>query len=42
MQVGIIADIHDHISNLGKALRALDCVDVLVCCGDLCSPFIVR
>ncbi|MFQ5741287.1 MAG: metallophosphoesterase family protein [Acidobacteriota bacterium] len=41
MQVGIISDIHDNIWKLELALRSLQAVDVLVCCGDLCSPFIV-
>ncbi len=41
MQIGIIADIHDRIDNLRKALRMLENVDALICCGDLCSPFIV-
>ena len=42
MLVGVIADIHDHIDNLRKALVALSHVDVLLCCGDLCSPFIIK
>lgn len=42
MRIGIIADIHDHISNLDKALQALKNVDAIMCCGDLCSPFIVK
>lgn len=41
MQIGIISDIHDNISNLRKALVMLKDVSVLLCCGDLCSPFIV-
>lgn len=42
MQVGVISDIHDHIGKLEKATAALSGVDVVICCGDLCSPFIVR
>lgn len=41
MQVGVISDIHDHIGQLEKATAALVKVDVIICCGDLCSPFIV-
>lgn len=41
MQIGIISDIHDHIINLRKALHMLQRADALICCGDLCSPFIV-
>jgi len=41
MQIGILSDIHDNILNLRKALQVLQGVPVLLCCGDLCSPFIV-
>jgi len=41
MKVGIISDIHDNLDNLRKALKMLQQTDVLICCGDLCSPFIV-
>lgn len=41
MQIGIISDIHDHIDNLRKALSMLKNAEALICCGDLCSPFIV-
>jgi len=42
MQVAIISDIHDHIGNLRTALKMTKEADVLICCGDLCSPFIVK
>ncbi len=41
MKVGIISDIHDNIWRLSDALERLERADVLICCGDLCSPFIV-
>ena len=42
MKVAIISDIHDNIAKLQAALeRAADC-SAIICCGDLCSPFIVR
>jgi len=41
MQIAIISDIHDHIHNLRQALSQVADTEVLVCCGDLCSPFIV-
>lgn len=41
MKIGILADIHDNVWNLRGALAALHDVDALICCGDLCSPFIV-
>lgn len=42
MQIAILSDIHDHVWNLAAALPALDSCDVLLCCGDLCSPFVVH
>jgi putative phosphoesterase len=42
MRIGILSDSHDHVWNLRAALRALrERADVLIHCGDLCSPFIV-
>lgn len=44
MKVAILSDIHDHIPNLRKALAQCEeaKVETLVCCGDLCSPFIAK
>lgn len=42
MKIGIISDIHDHLENLNKALEKLKTCDEYICCGDLCSPFIVK
>ena len=50
MRIAIISDIHDHVSNLQAALQQLAELpdqrgrrgaDALICCGDLCSPFVV-
>lgn len=41
MKVAIISDIHDHVWNLGLALEKIKDAEALICCGDLCSPFIV-
>jgi len=41
MHIAILSDIHDHITNLTSALSKLGKADALICCGDLCSPFIV-
>jgi len=41
MQIAIISDIHDHLDNLRKALKMLQNAEALICCGDLCSPFVV-
>lgn len=42
MRLGILSDIHDHVWNLAAALPALSSCDTLLCCGDLCSPFVVH
>jgi uncharacterized protein len=41
MKIAILSDIHDNIWNLATAKPALLESDVMICCGDLCSPFIV-
>ena len=41
MQLAILSDIHDHVWNLAKALKFIEKAEVLIVCGDLCSPFII-
>jgi putative phosphoesterase len=41
MRIAIISDIHDNVWNLGPALEKVKDSEALICCGDLCSPFIV-
>ena len=41
MRIAIVSDIHDHRPHLGQALAQASDADALICCGDLCSPFIV-
>jgi uncharacterized protein len=42
MRLGIVSDIHDHLHNLEPAIRFLaGNTDLLICCGDLCSPFVI-
>ncbi|HEX9666791.1 MAG TPA: YfcE family phosphodiesterase [Thermodesulfobacteriota bacterium] len=41
MKIAIISDIHDNVWNLGAAVEKIQGADALICCGDLCSPFIV-
>ncbi len=41
MNVAILSDIHDNLWNLQSALQAAQYADVLLCCGDLCSPFVL-
>ncbi|MEM9984474.1 MAG: metallophosphoesterase family protein [Bacteroidota bacterium] len=44
MRIGVISDIHDHIPQLQAALSVLkeEAIDGLICCGDLCSPFVME
>ena len=42
MRLAILSDIHDNVWKLAAALRAIHSADELICCGDLCSPFIVH
>ena len=41
MRIAIVSDIHDHVWNLAAALPHLRDVDAVLCCGDLCSPFVM-
>jgi len=42
MRVAVISDIHDNVWKLAAALDRAAAADVMICCGDLCSPFIVH
>jgi putative phosphoesterase len=41
MKIAVLSDIHDNIWTLRSALAAMQDADVMICCGDLCSPFII-
>jgi len=41
MRIGILSDIHDNIWSLADALALLKECEVLLCLGDLCSPFTI-
>ncbi len=41
MRLAILSDIHDNLWNLSAALDAVKGADALICCGDLCSPFVI-
>jgi putative phosphoesterase len=41
MKLAIVSDIHDNLWNLQLALQAAGEAEVLLCCGDLCSPFVI-
>ena len=44
MKLTILSDIHDNVWNLLKALGSPDVqqTGALLCCGDLCAPFIIK
>ncbi len=42
MRIAILSDIHDHVWNLAAALDAVRDADAMICCGDLCSPFVIH
>ena len=41
MRIAILSDSHDHLWNLAAALEKIQDADALICCGDLCSPFVL-
>ncbi len=41
MFIAVLSDCHDNIWNLEKVLPGLEKADVVLCCGDLCSPFML-
>ena len=41
MRIAILSDIHDHLWNLAVAIKEVENTDALICCGDLCSPFVI-
>lgn len=41
MRVAILSDIHDNLWNLAVAMDTVRTADALLCCGDLCSPFVI-
>jgi len=42
MKIAVISDTHDQIWRLREVLPQLEQADVLLHCGDLCSPFMVH
>lgn len=42
MRIGILSDTHDNVWKLAEALDRLSQVDMVIHCGDLCSPFVVK
>ena len=43
MQIAILSDVHDNLWNLAAALQFLEGrASTMLCCGDLCSPFVIE
>ena len=42
MKIAVLSDIHDNVWKLDSALKALGGADAMICCGDLCSPFVIH
>jgi putative phosphoesterase len=41
MRLAVLSDIHDNLWTLAAALEVARTADGLLCCGDLCSPFVI-
>jgi putative phosphoesterase len=41
MRIAVLSDIHDHLENLAAAIESVKEAEALICCGDLCSPFVM-
>jgi putative phosphoesterase len=41
MRLAIVSDIHDNLWNLAVAMELIRTADAVLCCGDLCSPFVI-
>lgn len=41
MRIAVLSDIHDNVWMLDVALQAVAPCDAMICCGDLCSPFVL-
>jgi putative phosphoesterase len=41
MKIAVLSDIHDNVWKLEIALKHVEACDLMVCCGDLCSPFVL-
>ena len=42
MKIAVFSDTHDNIWKLERALGLMKNADVLIHCGDLCSPFVIK
>ena len=42
MKIAIISDTHDNVWKIDQAMPYMRSADVVIHCGDLCSPFVVK
>jgi putative phosphoesterase len=42
MRIAVLSDAHDHLEHLRRALQRVQGCEVLLFCGDMCSPFTLR
>lgn len=42
VKIAIISDTHDHLQNIEASMDALKGADVVLHCGDLCAPFVIK
>jgi len=42
MKIAVLSDIHDNLNALARAFDAAKTCDVVICCGDLNSPFVIK
>lgn len=42
MKISILSDTHDNIWRLDRALASMEEAGLLIHCGDLCSPFVIK
>lgn len=42
MKIAILSDTHDHIWKVDQAMQQMREAEVILHCGDLCSPFVIR
>jgi putative phosphoesterase len=42
MRIAVLSDTHDNIWRLDEALDQMSSAHVLIHCGDLCSPFVIK
>jgi putative phosphoesterase len=42
MKIAVISDTHDHLEKIDASIETLRGADVVLHCGDLCAPFVIK